>query len=170
MKKKYDEFVKLNIKDMSKAMSDLTFEFINPETKKPTIVPAKHYESKLGCITEQYITDITKQQFLTIMFNQLSALKKEDERYFNQALMCIDLGLNPKDLRINEQIAIEYTYGFLEQKKSIEKKNFHFLSQDIVDTYNDSKNNTLLQSQVIRDTKLKEEQEYRQFKKDNFER
>lgn len=170
MKKQYDEFVKLNIKDMSKAMSDLTFEFINPETKKPTIVPAKHYESKLECITEQYITDITKQQFLTIMFNQLSALKKEDERYFNQALMCIDLGLNPKDLRINEQIAIEYTYGFLEQKKSIEKKNFHFLSQDIVDTYNDSKNNTLLQSQVIRDTKLKEEQEYRQFKKDNFER
>jgi AraC-like DNA-binding protein len=44
-------------------------------------------------------------------------LKKEDEKYFNQALLCMDLGLNPKDLRIDEQIAIEYTNDFIEDKK-----------------------------------------------------
>ena len=56
--------------------------------------------------------EITQRQFLTIMYNQLSALKKEDEKYFQQAMLCLDLGINPKDLRVNEQIALGYTYNF----------------------------------------------------------
>ena len=56
------------------------------------------------------------------MYNQLSALKKEDEKYFNQALLCLDMGLNPKDLRINEQISLSYTYDYMEDKQKVEKK------------------------------------------------
>ena len=131
MRKQYDDFTQLKIKDMSKSISDMTYKYINPETQTPTKVPPAHYEKILDQVTEKYMSDITSRQFLTIMYNQLSSLKKEDEKYFNQALLCMDLGLNPKDLRIDEQIAIEYTNDFIEDKKSIEKKDFHFLDKDI---------------------------------------
>ena len=72
------------------------------------------------------------------MYRGLSALKKEDEKYFNQALLCLDMGLNPKDLRINEQISLSYTYDYMEDKQKVEKKNFHLLNEDIVNTFNDS--------------------------------
>ena len=91
---------------MSKSISDMTYKYINPETQSPTKVPPAHYEKILDQVTEKYMSDITSRQFLTIMYTQLSNLKKEDEKYFNQALLCMDLGLNPKDLRIDEQIAI----------------------------------------------------------------
>ena len=107
MRKQYDDFTQLKLKDMSKSISDMTYKYINPETKTPTVVPATHYEKILDQITEKYMSDITSRQFLTIMYNQLLALKKEDEKYFNQALLCLDLNLNPKDLRLNEQIAID---------------------------------------------------------------
>ena len=69
------------------------------------------------------------------MFNQLNALKKEDEKYFYQALICIDNNLNPKDLRIPEQIALNHTYEYLEQKQKMEKKEFHFLDDEISNEY-----------------------------------
>lgn len=56
------------------------------------------------------------------MYRGLSALKKEDEKYFKQALLCMNMGLNPKDLRINEQISLAYTYDYMEDKQRIEKK------------------------------------------------
>ena len=37
----------------------------------------------------------------------------------------------------------------MEDKQKNEKKNFHFLSQDIIDTYNESKDNPLIQAQAI---------------------
>ena len=64
---------------MSKYISKMTYKYINPETQEPTKVPPAHYEKILDQITEKYMADITTRQFLVIMFNQLSALKKEDE-------------------------------------------------------------------------------------------
>ena len=64
----------------------------------------------------------------------------------------MDIGLNPKDLRLDEQIAIEYTNSFIDDKKQYEKKNYHFLSEDIINAYNESKNNPELQSNVIRES------------------
>ena len=138
MRRQYDDFTQLKIKDMSKSISDMTYKYINPETQAPTKVPPTHYEKILDQVTEKYMSDITSRQFLTIMYTQLSNLKKEDEKYFNQALLCMDMGLNPKDLRIDEQIAIEYTNDYIEDKKSMEKKNFHFLSEDIVQSFDES--------------------------------
>ena len=150
MRKQYDDFTQLKLKDMSKTISDMTYKYINPETGTPTNVPALHYEKILNQVQEQYMGEITSRQFLTIMFNQLNALKKEDEKYFNQALLCMDLGLNPKDLRINEQISLAYTYDYMEDKQRIEKKNFHMLSEDIVSNFEFAKSDPRLQSDVIR--------------------
>lgn len=150
MRRQYDDFTQLKLKDMSKSISDMTFKYINPETNEPTKVPSSHYEKILDQVTEKYMSDITSRQFLTIMYNQLTALKKEDEKYFNQALLCMDLGLNPKDLRIDEQISIEFANNYIEEKKNFDKKNFHFLSEDIITSYEESKNDPQLQSAVIR--------------------
>ena len=130
----------------------MTYKYINPETDKPTKVPPAHYEKILDQVTEKYMADITSRQFLTIMYNQLNGLKKEDEKYFQQALICIDLGLNPKDLRIDEQIALEYTNEFLNERKQVLKKDNHILDQSIIDFYNDTKENPDIQSHAVKES------------------
>ena len=170
MRKQYDDFTQLKLKDMSKSISDMTYRYINPDTQEPTKVPAVHYEKILDQVTEKYMSDITSRQFLTIMYNQLNALKKEDEKYFNQALLCMDIGLNPKDLRINEQIAIEYIDSFINDKKNYEKKNFHFLSSDIIEAYDEAKSDTRLQTMVVRDSNKLEDIENSMFRGSERER
>ena len=161
MRKQYDDFTQLKIKDMSKSISDMTYKYISPETGVPTKVPPLHYEKILEQVTEKHMADITSRQFLTIMYNQLISLKKEDEKYFNQALVCIDMGINPKDLRINEQIAIEYTNDYMEEKKAEEKKNYHFLSDDIQEVFTDSRDNPSIQASIIRESnRLEDERRY----------
>lgn len=159
MRKQYDDFTQLKIKDMSKAISDMTYKYINEESNLPTVVPSSHYEKILGQVQENYLGEITSRQFLVIMYNQLSALKKEDEKYFHQALLCLDMGLNPKDLRLDEQIAVNYTYDYISQVQKIEKKNYHFLSNEIVEAYNHYKNDPEIQSEAIRNSNQIEEQE-----------
>lgn len=149
MRKQYDDFTQMKLKDMCKSMSDMTYTYINPDSGEPTKVPPSHYEKILEAVKENYMGEITSRQFLTIMYNQLNALKKEDEKYFRQALLCIDMGINPKDLRVDEQIAISFTDDYMEDKQKQEKKNFHILSQDIVDTYNESKENPMIQARAI---------------------
>ncbi len=170
MRKQYDDFTQLKLKDMSKSISDMTYRYINPDTQEPTKVPAVHYEKILDQVTEKYMSDITSRQFLIIMYNQLNALKKEDEKYFNQALLCMDIGLNPKDLRINEQIAIEYIDSFINDKKNYEKKNFHFLSSDIIEAYDEAKSDTRLQTMVVRDSNKLEDIEDSMFRGSERER
>ena len=115
MRKQYDDFTQLKLKDMSKTISDMTYKYINPNTQEPTVVPAGHYEKILDQVTERYMSNVTSREILKIMYTQLVNLKKEDEKYFNQALICMDLGINPKDLRLNEQIAVEYTYEYMQR-------------------------------------------------------
>ncbi len=170
MRKQYDDFTQLKIKDMSKCISDMTYKYINPETQSPTKVPPTHYEKILDQVTEKYMSDITSRQFLTIMYTQLSNLKKEDEKYFNQALLCMDLGLNPKDLRLDEQIALEYSNDFIEDKKNIEKKNFHFLDSEFIEAFDEVKNNPSLQAQIVRNSNKYEEQENSMFSRNDYER
>ena len=152
MRKQYDDFTQMKLKDMCKNISDMTYTYINPDTKEPTKVPAAHYEKILDAVKEKYMGEITSRQFLTIMYNQLNALKKEDEKYFQQALLCIDMGINPKHLRVDEQIAIAYTHDYIEDKQKQEKKNFHLLSRDIIDTYIESKESPIIQAEAIEPT------------------
>lgn len=143
MRKQYDDFTQLKLKDMSKSISDMTYRYINPDTQEPTKVPAVHYEKILDQVTE---------------------------KYFNQALLCMDIGLNPKDLRINEQIAIEYIDSFINDKKNYEKKNFHFLSSDIIEAYDEAKSDTRLQTMVVRDSNKLEDIEDSMFRGSERER
>jgi len=152
MRKQYDEFIQMKQKDMCKSISDMTFTYINPETQQPTRVPPAHYEKILDQVAEKYMGEITRKQFLVIMYNQLNALKKEDEKYFQQALLCMDMGINPKDLRMDEQIAITLTYDYMDNKQKTEKKNFHLLSEDIVKNYNEFKTNPVIQFEVIKES------------------
>ena len=159
MKKQYDDFTKLKLKDMSKSISDMTYKYINPETLEPTRVPAQHYEKILEQVQETYLGEITKVQFLNIMYNQLQALKKEDEKYFTQALLCLDMGINPKDMRLDEQISLSYTYNYLDDKRNYEKKDFHLLDKEIVETYNSSKTDPEIQGQAIQFSNMMEDKE-----------
>lgn len=157
MRKQYDEFIQMKQKDMCKSISDMTFTYINPDTQEPTRVPPSHYEKILNQVVEKYMDEYTSNQFLSIMYNQLNALKKENEKYFNQALLCMDLGINPKDLRIDEQLALGLTYDFMENKQKAEKKNFHLLNQDIVDNYNKSKENPIKKFRIMEGSRELEE-------------
>lgn len=170
MRRQYDDFTQLKLKDMSKSISDMTYKYINPETQEPTRVPPAHYERILDRITEKYMSDITSRQFLTIMYTQLCNLKKEDEKYFNQALLCMDLGLNPKDMRIDEQIALECTNRYLEDKKVHEKKDFHYLNDDIIEAYGESKMNPSIQSEMVRESNEYERLEDEGFIHKSYER
>ena len=162
MRNQYDDFVQLKEKDMSKYISDMTYEYINPETNAPTRVPASHYEKILGKVREEYMADITSKQFLNIMYTQLNALKKEDEKYFYQALLCMDMNLKPNDLRIDEQIAMAMTYDCIGRMQKENKKNFHFLSEEITGAFSEIKENPDIQREVIKtsqayDNKLENE-------------
>lgn len=159
MRRQYDDFTQLKIKDMSKVISDMTYKYINEESNFPTVVPSSHYEKILSQVQENYLGEITSRQFLVIMYNQLNALKKEDEKYFYQALLCLDMGLNPKDLRLDEQIAISYTYDYLSSMQKVEKKDFRFLNENITDAYNHYKEDPEIQRQAIEASNTIEEKE-----------
>lgn len=83
------------------------------------------------------------------MYNQLTTLKKEDEKYFTEALLCMDLEINPKDLRINEQIALQFTNDYIEDARKVEKKNYHFLRDDFVEKYIETRDDKDLQGDFI---------------------
>ena len=169
MRKQYDDFTQLKPKEMSKCISEMTYKYINPETQEPTRVPPTHYEKILDQITEKYMAEITNRQFLTIMYNQLVSLKKEDEKYFNQALVCMDMGINPKDLKLNEQIAIASVNDYIEDKKKEEKKDFHFLSEDITEAFTEYRDNPEYQSRAIKvSNMIEEERDFDVYNRDDY--
>lgn len=168
MRKQYDDFTQMKIKEMCKSISDMTYTYLDPETHLPTKVPASHYEKILDQVKEQYMGEITSKQFLTIMYNQLNSLKKEDERYFREALICLDMGLNPKDMRIEEQVALNYASDFVVARQAQLKKDFHFLNEEITEAYRYGKEDRFIQSQSVRESNKLEG--LNQKRKDSWER
>ena len=69
------------------------------------------------------------------------------------------MGLNPKDLRLDEQIAISYTYDYLSSMQKVEKKDFRFLNENITDAYNHYKEDPEIQRQAIEASNTIEEKE-----------
>lgn len=149
MQKQYDDFVKMKSKEMSKAISDMTYTYLDPLTKQPTKVPASHYEKILNKVKEQYIADVTKQTFLNTMYVQLKALRDEEPKYFQKALLCLDMGLKPSDLRVDEQIALQYTQDALEEKQREDKKNYHIIDRSIIEYFECAKEDVELQSKAV---------------------
>ena len=162
MRTVHDEVLQMKPKELSKTMEDMTFKFMNPETNQPTRVPASHYEKELSHEIERAIVQTTNRQFLTIMYNQLNALKKEDPKYFFQALICMDNNLNPKDLRIPEQIAMNHTYDYIEEKQIQERKQFRFFNQDITNEYQRAISDPSIQAEYMELSNYLENQESRE--------
>lgn len=171
MNKNYDDFTKMKPKEMSKTISDMTYNYINPETNLPTIVPASHYEKILNKVREEVISEETKRIFLTTIYTQLKSLKDEEPKYFQQALLCLDLGLNPKDLRNNELIGLLLTSDSIDQSRQEKKKNFHLIDKEYVETYEKFKDDRELHAEIIggdsayeRDSSQSDRNENRQVK------
>ncbi len=135
MRTVYDDLIQQKQKEMSKTLEDMTYKYINPQTQQPTKVPASHFEKELGLEVERVINQAVNQKFLTIMYTELNSLMKDNKELFYKALLCIDNNLNPKDLRISDQIALNHTYAYMEEKQANERKNFRFFSEDISNEY-----------------------------------
>ena len=162
MRNIYDDFIQQKPKEMSKTMSDMAFKYINPDTQQPTRIPAAHFEKELGQEVERAITQSVNRQFLSIMYSQLNSLKKDNEKLFYEALICIDNNINPKDLRIPEQIAINYTYDYIQEKQRTEKKEFRFFNQDISNEYHRAITDPNIQAEAMEISNFLENQETRE--------
>lgn len=162
MRKFYDDFIQQKPKEMSKTLEDIAFKYMNPETQQPTKVPAAHFEKELGQELERSISQAVGLKFVSIMYEQLNALRKEDGDLFYKALICMDNGLNPKDLRISEQIALNHTYECFQNKQAKERKEFHFLSEDITNEYKRGISDPNIQAERMEISNFLENQETRE--------
>lgn len=145
MIKQYDEFSKLKAKDMSKAISDMTFSYVDPETNKPTKVPPAHYEKILNQVQEQHLSEIARINLLNTMYVQLKAIRDEAPKYFRQAMVCLDMGLKPSEMRVDERIALSVTNDMLDDLSKVKKKDFHLIDGNILDYFENAKNNPEIQ-------------------------
>lgn len=87
MNKQFDLFQKMKIKVACDNISHMTYSYINPDTKQPTVVLSKHYKDSLEQPVEVLVNDQVKKQFLSIMFKQMKALKEEEPILFNETLL-----------------------------------------------------------------------------------
>lgn len=152
MIRQFDEFTKLGLKDMSKKISDMTYLYVNPETKKPTVVPPKHYDKILSQVKEELTTSITRRSFLTVMYNQLKALREEEPKLFQEAFLCLEKGLKPTDLRINEDLALRLVSDMLDDRRNKDKKGFHLIDSEILDCFEDMKNDPSIHAQILKES------------------
>lgn len=159
MRKFYDDFIQQKPKEMSKTLEDIVFKYTNPETHQPTKVPASHFEKEFGQEVERAISQSVNRQFLSIMYGQLNTLKKDNEQLFYQALICIDNNINPKDLRLSEQIAINHTYDYIQEKQKVEKKEFHFFNKEISNEYHRAITDHNIQAEAMEISNFLENQE-----------
>ncbi|MEE0668093.1 hypothetical protein [Holdemanella biformis] len=87
----------------------MTYAYINPDTKQPTVVPSKHYKDILDQAVEVLVNDQVKKKFLNIMFKQMKTLKEEEPILFNETLLLMDWNKTPDSLELNEEAALKIT-------------------------------------------------------------
>lgn len=150
MKNQFEDFQKMKLKDACKAIEDMTFTFINPVTKQPTYVPAKHYEGILNKTVEQFLDENLKMEMLNNVYKQLIFLQKEYGKDFVKSLICIDMGIKPSDMSLVQTIALDATYDYVSKAQEEQKKNFHFLGQEFVEKYKEALNDKELHTQYIK--------------------
>lgn len=79
------------------------------------------------------------------MYVQLKAIRDEDPKYFRQAMVCLDLGLKPSEMRVNERIALSVTNEMLDDLSKDRKKDFHLLDSQIINYFENAKNDPEIQ-------------------------
>lgn len=153
MNKQFDIFTKMKINEMCKTIHDMTYTYINPETKQPTDVPSKHYLNILKQPVEVMVEDQVKKQFLNIMYKQLKNLKEEEPHLFYQSLLLLDIGKAPDSLAVNEEVALKMTADKMltdenKPKKSKETK-FQLNNSLYINEYNKFKDDDSLMADLF---------------------
>ena len=161
MNKQFDIFSKMKITEMCKTIHDMTYTYINPETKQPTDVPAKHYQDILKQPVEVMVEDQVKKQFLNIMYKQLKNLKEEEPHLFYQSLLLLDVGKAPDALAINEEIALKMTADKMiedenKPKKKTEPK-FQVNNTKYIETYDSIKEDDSIMAELFDAMEVKED-------------
>lgn len=161
MNKQFDVFVKMKITEMSKTIHDMTYTYINPETKKPTDVPAKHYQDILKQPVEVMVEEQVKKQFLNVMFKQLKNLKEEEPHLFYQSLLLMDIGKSPDSLAINEEVALKMTADYMSKEENKPKKKndskFHVTQDSFIEKYEQIKNDDSIMAEIFETVDIKNE-------------
>lgn len=153
MNKQFDLFQKMKIKEVCDNISRMTYAYINPDTKEPTVVPAKHYKDLLDQPVEVLVNDQVKKQFLNIMFKQMKALKEEEPVLFHETLLLMDLNKTPDSLELNEEIALKITATQLTENEKELKKGFHLLDNEYLSNYEETKNDSELMADLFSEDK-----------------
>lgn len=149
MNKQFDLFQKMKIKEVCENISRMTYAYINPDTKQPTVVPSKHYKDILDQPVEVLVNDQVKKQFLNIMFKQMKTLKEEEPILFNETLLLLDLNKTPDSLELNEEAALKITATELVESEKTQKKKFHLVDNAYLDSYEATKNDSELMAQIF---------------------
>lgn len=156
MSKNYDEFVKLKQKEMSRKISDMTFTYLQPETKQPTYVPASHYEKILGQSIEEAISETAQLTLLNTFYTQINALKKENPVLWDKTMICLEMGIKPADMQIQEKNALIETFDFIQESRKTQKTKFHFMDERYVNFYNNSMEDMQRQAELMYGEYVKE--------------
>lgn len=151
MNKQFDLFQKMKIKEVCENISRMTYAYINPDTKQPTVVPSKHYKDILDQPVEVLVNDQVKKQFLNIMFKQMKTLKEEEPILFNETLLLMDLNKTPDSLELNEEAALKITATELVESEKTQKKKFHLVDNAYLDSYEATKNYSELMAQIFKE-------------------
>ena len=149
MNKQFDLFQKMKIKEVCENISRMTYAYINPDTKQPTVVPSKHYKDILDQPVEVLVNDQVKKQFLNIMFKQMKTLKEEEPILFNETLLLMDLNKTPDSLELNEEAALKITATELVENEKTQKKKFHLFDNEYLNAYENTKNDSELMAQLF---------------------
>lgn len=149
MNKQFDLFQKMKIKEVCENISRMTYAYINPDTKQPTVVPSKHYKDILDQPVEVLVNDQVKKQFLNIMFKQMKALKDEGPILFNETLLLMDLNKTPDSLELNEEAALKITATELVENEKTQKKKFHLVDNEYLNAYENTRNDSELMAQLF---------------------
>lgn len=169
MNKQFDVFVKMKCKELSENISRMTYAYIQPDTKQPTVVPAKHYKDILDQPVEVMIDDAVKKQFLGIMYKQMKALKEEEPELFYQTLMLMDMNKTPDSLELNEEVALKLTAKNIVDQEKTKKKKFRLIDSIFHRFFEDTRDDADLMAKVFNGEDIYKEEKEEKSKKNRLE-
>ena len=138
--KKYDEIVKPPCDKLAQTMSDMTYLY------KEIKVPKTHYKKLMVETIEEQMSDIVATKMLDVYLKTLKQIIDDSPVLFLKALLCLEMKVNPTNMRPQEQVALTVaTDYFLENKKLLK----NILNEKIIDIYKDTLENGLLNSETV---------------------
>lgn len=136
--KKYDEIIKQPCDKLAQTMADMTYLY--NETK----VPKSHYKKLMDETIEEQMSDIVTLKMLDVYLKTLKQIIDDSPILFIKSLLCLEMKINPTNMRPQEQIALNIaTQYYLENKKSMNS----FINDEIISIYKD-----ILENGIHKDT------------------